>query len=126
MKIMGLVTYAAHKWRDTVYLKLNKVCDHVHHCPCKESLLKKRALDRPFILEPIRKPMKIDGRFNEYSARDRETLIKVGLHISTILCADHSSTPAVPKNIPTQKNQTRHTRNAIQEEKMALKLRATE
>ena len=87
MKIMGLVTYAAHKWRDTVYLKLNKVCNYVYQCPCKERLLKKIALDRPFIVEPIRKPMKIDGRFNEYSARDREPLVKVGLHIGTILCA---------------------------------------
>ena len=99
MKIMGLVTYAAHKWRDKVYLKHNKVCDHDHHCPCKEKLLKERALDRPFLLEPIRKPMKIDGRFNEYSARDRETLVKVGLHIGTILCADHGSTPAAPRNM---------------------------
>ena len=29
MKIMGLVTYTAEKWRDTVYLKLNKVCNHI-------------------------------------------------------------------------------------------------
>ena len=50
-------------------------------------------------MEPIRRPMKIDGKFDEYSARDRETLIKVGLHMSTILCADHNSTPAVPRNM---------------------------
>ena len=55
--------------------------------------------DRPFLLEPIRNPMKIDGRFNEYSARDRETLVKVGLYISTILCADHGSTPSAPRNM---------------------------
>ena len=67
MKIMGLVTYTTHKWRDTVYLKLNKVCNHMYRCPCKERLLKKRAIDRPFILEPIRRPMRIDGKFDEYS-----------------------------------------------------------
>ena len=77
MKIMDLATYAAHNWRDTVYLKRNKVCDHFHRCPCKEKLLKERKLDRPFTSEPIRRPRKIDGRFNENSAKDRETLVKV-------------------------------------------------
>ena len=43
--------------------------------------------------------MKIDGKFDEYNAKDRETLVKVGLHISFILCADHNSTPAVPRNM---------------------------
>ena len=43
--------------------------------------------------------MKTDGKFDEHSARDIETLIKVGLHMSTILCADHNSTPAVPRNM---------------------------
>ena len=62
-------------------------------------MLKKRALDGPFMLEPIRKPMKIDGKFDKYSAKDRETLIKGGLHISTILCANHNSMPAVPRNM---------------------------
>ena len=49
MKIMGLVTYAAHTWRDKVYLRLNKNCNHTYQCPCKDRLLKKRTLDRPFI-----------------------------------------------------------------------------
>ena len=62
-------------------------------------LLKKRTLDRPFIAEPIRRLMKMDGKFDEYSTKDRETLIKVGVHISTILCANHNSTPAVPRNM---------------------------
>ena len=43
--------------------------------------------------------MKIDGKFVEYSARDTETLVNVGLHMSTILCADHNSTPAIPRNM---------------------------
>ena len=41
----------------------------------------------------------MDGKFDEYSTKDRETLIKVSLHISNILCADHNSTPAVPRNM---------------------------
>ena len=60
---------------------------------------KKIAIDRPFVLEPIRRPMKIDDKFVEYSARDTKTLVKVGLHMSTILCADHNSTPAIPRNM---------------------------
>ena len=60
---------------------------------------KKRTLDRPFIAEPIRRLMKMDGKFDEYSTKDRETLIKVGVHISTILRANHNSTPAVPRNM---------------------------
>ena len=43
--------------------------------------------------------MKIDGKFDKYSVMDREILIKIGLHISTILCADYNSTPAVPRNM---------------------------
>ena len=103
MKIMGLVTYAAHNWRDTMCTQDSTKCDHVYQCPCKEKLLKKRTLDRLFISEPIRRPIKIDGKFNEYSVKDRETLVKVGLHISTILCADQNSTPAVPRNMTNYK-----------------------
>ena len=33
------------------------------------------------------------------NTQDRETLIKVGLHVSTILCADHNSTLAVLRNM---------------------------
>ena len=33
------------------------------------------------------------------SARDDETLAKVELHTSTILCADHQNTPSVPRNL---------------------------
>ena len=43
--------------------------------------------------------MKIDNKIERHSARDTETLIKVGLHISTIICADHTSNPAVPRNM---------------------------
>ena len=60
-------------------------------------VLKKRTLDRPFIAEPIRRLMKMDRKFD--STKDRETLIKVGVHISTILSANHNSTPAVPRNM---------------------------
>ena len=35
----------------------------------------------------------------EYSARDTETLVKVGLHTSTILCADHNSVPSIQRNM---------------------------
>ena len=99
MKIMGLVTYITHKWRDKVFLKHNKICNHQYHCTCKQRLLKKRTIGRPFLIEPIGRPMKIDGKFDEYSARDIETLIKVGLHMRTILYADHNSMPAVPRNM---------------------------
>ena len=58
---------------------------------------KKRTLDRPFIAEPIRRLMKMDRKLD--STKDRETLIKVGVHISTILNAIHNSTPAVPRNM---------------------------
>ena len=64
MKIMGLVTYITHKWRDKVFLKHNKFYNHQYHCPCKQKLLKKRTLDRPFLIEPIRRPMIIDGKFD--------------------------------------------------------------
>ena len=40
-----------------------------------------------------------DKKFEEHSTRNTEILIKVGLHISTILCANHNNTPAVPKNM---------------------------
>ena len=43
--------------------------------------------------------MKIDNKVVRHDARYTETLIKVGLHMSTIKCADHSNNPAVPKNL---------------------------
>ena len=48
--------------------------------------------------------MKIDNKIEKHSARDTEALIKVGLYISTIIFADHTSTPAVPKNMTNFNN----------------------
>ena len=62
-------------------------------------ILRKRKLDRPFLEMPIRRPMMIDKKIVRHNARDSEILIKVGLYISTIICADHTSTPAVPRNM---------------------------
>ena len=99
MKIMGLVTYIAHKWRDRMFLKKKRGCKHPHECPCDIKLLQERKLDRPFLTNPIRRPIKIDNKIEEQSARDTETLIKVGLHVCTIICADHVSNPTVPRNM---------------------------
>ena len=43
--------------------------------------------------------MKIDKKIVRHNARESEILIKVGLYISTIMCADHNSTPAIPRNM---------------------------
>ena len=51
---------------------------------------------------PIGRPMKIDKKIVRHNARDSEILIKVGLYISTIMCADHNSTPAKPRNMTNQ------------------------
>ena len=99
MKIMGLATYAFHKWSDRAYLKKQKTCGHPHQCPCELKLLRKRKLDRSFLDMPIGRPMKIDKKIVRHNARDSEILIKVGLYISTIMCADHNSTPAIPRNM---------------------------
>ena len=48
---------------------------------------------------PIRRPMMIDKKIIRHDARDSEILIKVGLYISTIICADYNSTPAIPRNM---------------------------
>ena len=48
--------------------------------------------------------MKIDNKIERHSARDTKTLIKIGLHISTIICADHTSTPAVARNMTNLTN----------------------
>ena len=99
MKIMGLITYITHKWRDRTFLEKKRECKHLHECPCEIKLLQERKLDRPFLTNPIRRPMIIDNKIEKHSARDTETLIKVGLHVSTIICADHASNPAVPWNM---------------------------
>ena len=44
---------------------------------------------------PIRGPQKLDGHFISPSARDEETLIRVGLLISTLISADHDTSPAI-------------------------------
>ena len=99
MKIMGLVTYAAHKWQDQAFLRKHKTCGHPYKCPCEVKLLQSRKIDRPFLEHSIRKPMIIDNKIVRHDTRDTETLIKVGLHMSTIICADHTNNPAVPKNL---------------------------
>ena len=99
MKIMGLATYAAHKWRDKAFLRKNKVCGHPYKCLCEIKLLQDRKIDRQFHENPIRRPMIIDNKVERHSARDSETLIKVGLHMGTIICVDHTTNPAVPKNM---------------------------
>ena len=50
---------------------------------------------------PIRRPIMIDKKIVRHDARDSEILIKVGLYISTIMFADHTFTPAVPKILLT-------------------------
>ena len=99
MKIVGLVVYAAHKWRDKIFFKKHKPCEHSYKCPCKVKLLQSRKVERPFQEHSIRRPMKIDNKIVQHNAQDTETLIKVGLHISTIMCADHLNNPVVPKNL---------------------------
>ena len=41
--------------------------------------------------------MIIDNKVERNSARDAETLIKGGLQIGTIICENHTTTPAVQK-----------------------------
>ena len=47
MRIMGLATYAFHKWRDQVFHKKNKTCGHSYQCSCELKLLKDRYLTDP-------------------------------------------------------------------------------
>ena len=56
--------------------------------------------------------MKIDNKVVRHSARDTETLIKVGLHMSTIICADHTTNPAVPKNMTNNTDSEMRINNA--------------
>ena len=76
-------------------------------------MLQDRKIDRPFLENPIRRPMIIDNKVERYSARDAETLIKVGLHIGTITCADHTTTPAVPKNMTNYTDSEMRINNAL-------------
>ena len=48
-----------------------------------------------------------------HSPRDAEVLIKVGLHIGTIICADHTTTPAVPKNMTNYTDSEMRINNAF-------------
>ena len=48
---------------------------------------------------PIGRPMKIDKKIVRHNARESKILIKVGLYISTIMCADHNSTPTMPRKM---------------------------
>ena len=41
----------------------------------------------------------MDKKIVRHSTRDTEILIEVTLHIGTIICADHTTTPAVPRNM---------------------------
>ena len=48
---------------------------------------------------PIKRPMIIDKKIIRHDTRYSEILIKVGLYTSTMMCADHYSTPAIPRNM---------------------------
>ena len=63
----------------TSYLKkiLNKPKEQI-------KLLKKRTLNRLFISKPIKRPMKIKGKVNKYSTRDRKTLIKISTEYAVV------------------------------------------
>ena len=69
MKIMGLATYVTHKWRVRAFLKTRKKCEI--------KLLQHRSIDRPFLANPIKRPMKFDNKIEKHSARDTKTLIKL-------------------------------------------------
>ena len=71
MKIMGYVTYFAHKWVDKVFLKKHSKCKHTFLCECKQKLLANRKIDRPFVETPIREPQIIEKRL----VTDEDTLI---------------------------------------------------
>ena len=85
IKIMGLASYAAHEWQD-------------------------KAQSTKTVAIPTNVSMKLNYRKTEKLTdhsrripseyvRDTESLIKVELHMSTIIGADHTTYPAVPKNM---------------------------
>merc|ERR1711873_187695 len=58
-----------------------------------------RKFDRPFTELPIRDSQIINHSLVQPSAKDEETLIRVGLLVSTVVSADHTSSPAIPSYI---------------------------
>ena len=94
--VMGYALYYVHMLIDHCYLKKHSKCGHNYSCQCKKALLEARGVDRPFLQTPIRGPLKLDGKFVSPSARDEETLIRIGLLISTLISADHDTSPAIP------------------------------
>ena len=54
---------------------------------------------RSFLETPIGRPLIIDHPMEKYNTKGTEVLIKVELYIGTIICVDHTTTPAVPKNM---------------------------
>merc|ERR1711962_1231259 len=105
LKIMGYVTWIVHNWRDKVYLRKHKACNHSYLCECKKKLLADRKFDRPFTELPIRDPQVINHVIGhncknhilvQPSAKDEERLIRVGLLVSTVVSADNTSSPAIP------------------------------
>ena len=105
LKIMGYVTWIVHNWRDKVYLRKHKVCEHSYLCECKKKILADRKFDRPFTELPIRDPQVINHVVGpncknhilvQPSAKDEERLIRVGLLVSTVVSADNTSSPAIP------------------------------
>ena len=57
--------------------------------------------------------MIMDKKIVRHSARDSELLIKIRLHISTIICTDHTSTPAVPRNMTNHTDSEMRINNAF-------------
>ena len=62
MKIIGYMTYFAHKWVDKVYLRKNKNCEHPYFCEGQKKLLAARKRDWPFVEMSIQDPQLIDEK----------------------------------------------------------------
>ena len=80
------------KWKHT-----NKLCVHPHiFCRCAILFLKQQnQCDRPFPPDSVLD--RIDNKFLQVSDKSEELLTNTGLKIASILCADISARPSLPK-----------------------------
>ena len=93
--------FIGQKWRDIIGIKkwkqTNKLCVHPHiFCRCAILFLNQQnKCDRPFPPDFVLN--RVDNKFLQVSDKSEELLTNTGLKIASILCADISVRPSLPK-----------------------------
>ena len=116
-RMIGWITYSALKWLDNTRVKKFRTKNRpscmntTNNCLCVHKYYKNREGSRPFATGFI--PPRRYGVFLPSSPDVRLQLTKVGILVSSVLCADQNSEPKLPKALTNYRVSTISFNNKI-------------